>query len=287
MNALIELYRNWRDRPMSPQRRIRRTIAQVATGSIIGFALIYFLISGLVGLAAFNPTSGSDALNGAHDPSVSTWFSETVHNIQVSGGTVRLDAVRSVVYDLKLNRFEAYVDGVMPIPTAFTSDGVTSLFLTQTDRDLGHSWQLLNDVCHKAPAVPADLLKMPSGKDLAAGGRSSWADQSALFEGKPAWQVRFTPSLSVIDQLMLVGFLDRVAPPRSVYALSNGERDALNAGHYTASGTALITKNDRIIAQVDVELAIKSFGSYHILATREANVGSNPLGSFNFGQQRC
>lgn len=285
---LKDLYNRWRHRELSPAAQIRKMIMQLFVLFMIVASLLYLVISGISGLTAFNPTSGKAALEKTREPEVGTWLAEVSREIEVGGGAARLDAVMSATYDLNKNRFQAFVRGTLPDSTAFTSDGKATLYLTNRDRDAGRAWRLVNDVCSKMAAVPAGTVAMPSGKELAAGGKSYWVDKSGTFRGRPAWVVGFTPSPEVIEQLLWVRFFDRVSPPRSPWALSASERDALQRQDYKViRAMAFVLKSSREIIRIDTTVQMPGLGRFRMMATRGELPESDPFSQMNLGSPSC
>lgn len=277
-----------RQKPLSRTAQMRRTLGQVLLVAMLVIGGIYYIGTLIIGRSIFQPSSAGAVLAAAKPSSNYIWSSEATNLLPLSGGKQRLDSYRTVVLDLGENKFQATTDGVFSEPTIFSSDGKVSVYLTASDRAAGKSWQLLNNACHGAPAVPASLLQMPPPSEIAAD-HPHLVSSSATFDGGSAWQISFTPTAQLIGELLWLPFFDKATPSLSGWALSNEDRQALRSGHFTVkSADALVTQAlPRTLSEIEVVVDLPFSGEWHLLASVSTSTQGNPLSNLSFGKPAC
>jgi hypothetical protein len=268
---------------------IRRFFKRIAVGMGVVLALwfLYQLFTG--GLFG---ESAREILQGVRNPVAYTYSVETVHEFRAAGRLRRQDAVRSIVVDHELNKFQASFIGVFGDTVVVSSDGRVTARQSLQDRQLGRAWQRLNNVCAGAAAIPSAAFGIPAG-DVLAEGKPKVVAENAKVLGRDAWIIDLDPSPKTIGRVLLLDALDRIAVSQLERdrILSPSERAQLARGDVEiAHARAWVTKDaPRTLAQLEIEMRFtKNDRTWKILLALQPTPSSErPLRSTNLGSPRC
>lgn len=280
--------RNRRSKPLSRSAQMRRNLGQLLLVAMLVIGGIYYIGTLVIGRSIFQPSNAGAVLAAAKVPDSYIWSTEASNMLPLSGGKQRLDSYRSVVLDLANNKFQATTQGVFSEPVVFSSDGHVSVYLTQSARAAGKSWQLLNDACHGKPAINADLLSMPVPSEI-ADDDAKLVSSSATFDGGSAWEISFKPTARMIGELLWLPFFDHATPSLSGWALSNQDRQALRQGHFAVkSAQALVTQAlPRTLSEIEIVVDLPFSGEWHLVASVSTSRQADPLADMAFGKPAC
>jgi hypothetical protein len=303
----LPLPRRWRSQDSRDQslgddgltieaERSRRLLAELGLQIVGGFmliaALLYWLVSSLFGGGILVPTSAGGVLGSATTPLYYSWSSESVREATLAGNSVREDAYRSAVVDLKLNKSQDLAIGVFPQKFIWLSDGITTASYTNTDQQNGVGWQLVNNVCAHQAAVPASDLAIPTPADIEAAHPKLISSQGTVF-GQQAWVLSFTPTPTILRKAFWIAFFDAVTsttPSARDWVLSTSELAAIDSAHIKlVYAYAYVTRSQpRYLRQIEMKFYtdVNKTSGYRFLIKLYPNQGE-PLTSTSFGTPNC
>lgn len=272
-------------------RLIIRFIVQLAVMFMVLVAVIFAIVALVSGSSIVVPRSADGVLKSVKQPDHYGWTSETVRKVNFGAGDVEQQALRSVVADLKLNRFQAVISGVLPERTTFVSAGKTTRAVTASDEQQGAAPQVINRVCAGEPAMPAASVAFPTAAELLAAHPKLVSD-AATVQGQRAWMINFTPDKAIVGDLLLMGFLDKVTAnfgDLAPWVMSKADRAALAAGRFKVDyAHAWVTREDRYLAQIEVKLRMVGGSAYRILAVLHPDPDDKrPLDNLATGAVNC
>lgn len=303
--------KNNSDKPESQQRRTVRLMSElvfrVALLFMCAVAVIYGIVSMILGSSLFIPRSAEGVLESVETPSFYAWTSESVRAVDLAGAKQRQDAVRSAVVDTAANKFQVLVVGVLPERTTYVSDGNYAIRLTESAQSeyaaQGESgpppWELVTDYCHRTsdPAdsepIPVSTVQMPTAEMFLGADPEIDTDEGTIL-GERAWVIDFKLTPEILKQLMWLNFFDRAAkanPGEAPWVISKAERQLIEAGEYDVDYAKVwvTRKEPRQIAQIDVRFQIGGgeapLSDYRFLAQQVPSVNqeADNLNNINLG----
>lgn len=269
-----------RTRPeeLSDAQRRRRLLTQlgVQAGVIVLLAAmaLVWVISKLTGESIVIPRTPQGVLESVKVDDHYAWTSETVRRVTLGGQQVEQQALRSAVVDLKLNRFQATVAGVLPEFTTFVSPGTFTSKLTESDQQEGRKFTPITDYCAGKPPVAAKTLEYPTPQDiLAANPRFGEQKDNASMFGERAWEIEFTPTPTILRKVLWLDFFDQAnAHDRSLdaWVMSRKERAAIQQGRVKADWAYVLVSRaePRRMLILDMRFRVEGGSAYRVLSVQ-------------------
>jgi hypothetical protein len=276
---------------MSEAERNRKLLASLAVKGIFwvmaAITAVFAVINLILGSSLFIPRSAEGVLDSVQEPVSYTWSSESIRRVTLAGEEQEQHAARSATVDSELNKYQLLVAGVMPERTFYVSDGDYTLTLDESSQAGGLPWTLITDYCGGAPSIPAETVLMPSAAEIKAAAPEIVSDE-ATFLGERAWEIEFEPTSEILEQLLWVPFFEAAEPDRLGWVLPADELDSLRAGRFSVDyAAALVTRDARRLAQIDVRFEIEDGSAWRVLAQIVPNPQERPLGETDLGEQPC
>jgi hypothetical protein len=274
-----------------PRAQLIRGFVTLAGLVTLGIGGIYLLVQVVLGTGLFVPHSATGILKAAKGSGDYVWTSEAVHEFNAAGRQVREDSRRTIIVDVVHNRYQLLVQHVLPDTTQYQSDGKVTIRNTITRQKNGQPWQLVNNYCGKQPSPPATLLALPSGDLLAAAHPKILSSNSSIL-GQKAWLMSFEPTPAIIQQLLLIPFLEQATEANEMrWVISPSEAAQIAGGHYQALVGKVWVRKHRpfAVAQVQIELKLANGRSWKLLAALRPTPGAtaHPLASMHLPPPPC
>lgn len=262
-------------------------ILQIGFLGLLTLIAVIAVINMILGSSLFIPKSAEGVLDSVSEAPAYTWSSESVRRVSVQGQEQEQHAARSATIDLEQNKFQNLVAGVLPMRTIFISDGKYTIRMDEETTATSSPGRMITDACDGAPAIPAELTRMPTAQEIKASHPKLVSDKETVF-GKRAWRIDFELTPQIIDKLLWLSFFEQATPQEMDWVMSEKELEKVRAGDYTVDfASAYVTRDDRLLAMIDTRFQVDEGSAWRILAQLVPNQEERPLANTDLGEPLC